>query len=77
MSGVTYSLKSIQNDRFFEKVFIAIYLLSEFLPEICSEEVAEEIFFSYFRFDVWPGIKLQYSKSRPINAKCCLSPEAD
>ena len=30
------------------------YLLSEFLPEICWEEIAEEILF-VFRFDVWPG----------------------
>ena len=26
-------------------------LLSEFLPEICLEEIAEEIFFFIFRFD--------------------------
>ena len=31
-----------------------LYLLSEFLPEICEEEIAEEIFF-VFRFDVWYG----------------------
>ena len=29
-------------------------LLSEFLPETCSEEIAEEILF-VFRFDIWPG----------------------
>ena len=36
ISSGTYSLKSTPNDRFFEKLFVAIfYLLSEFLPEIC------------------------------------------
>ena len=32
------------------------YLLSEFLPEICWEEIAKEILF-VFRFDVWPGTR--------------------
>ena len=32
------------------------YLQSEFLPEICWEEVTREIFFSYFCFDFWPGV---------------------
>ena len=40
----------------FEKLFHGIFvLLSKFLPEICWEEVPEEIF-SYFRLDVWSGI---------------------
>ena len=30
-------------------------ILSGFLPEICWEKVAKEIFFSCFRFYVWPG----------------------
>ena len=55
MSGGTYSLKSTPNDRFLRNFSWQFYLLSEFLPEICWEEVAEEIFFFYFRFDVWPG----------------------
>ena len=33
-----------------------MYLLSEFLPEICWEEIAEEILF-VFRFDVWSGTR--------------------
>ena len=32
------------------------YLLSEFLPEICWEEIAEEILF-VFHFEVWPGAR--------------------
>ena len=32
-----------------------IYLLSEFLPEICWDEV--EIF-SYFGLDIWPGVSI-------------------
>ena len=44
-------------DRFFEKLFMGIfYLLLEFLPEICWEEIAEEIFF-VFCFDVWRGVR--------------------
>ena len=40
----TYSLKSTPNYKFFEKLFIAIFhLLSEFLPEICWEDIAEGI----------------------------------
>ena len=38
----------------FEKLF-QFYFRSKFLPGICSEEVAEEVF-SYFSFHVWPGI---------------------
>ena len=48
ISGRTYSLKSTPNDRFLEKLFMAAFnLLSGFLPEICWEEIAEEIYFSY------------------------------
>ena len=55
ISGGTYSLKSIPNDRFFWRNFSwQFYLLSQFLPEICWEEIAEEILF-VFCFDVWPG----------------------
>ena len=44
MSGGTYSLKPTLNDRFLWVTFHGIfYLLSEFLQEICWEEVAEEI----------------------------------
>ena len=43
INGGTYSLKSTANDRFFEKLFMAIlFLRSEFLPEICWKEIAEE-----------------------------------
>ena len=53
LSDATYSLTSSPNDRFWQ-----IYLLSELLPEICWEEVAEEIF-SYLIFDDWPGMRAQ------------------
>ena len=44
VSGGTYSLKSTPNDRFFEKLFMAILVyFQEFLPEICWQEIAEEI----------------------------------
>ena len=36
-------LKSTPNDRFFEKLFTAVFILAlEFLAEICREEIAEE-----------------------------------
>ena len=39
---------------FWETFLWQFYLLSEFLPEICWEQIAQEILF-VFRFDVWPG----------------------
>ena len=35
---------------------MAILLLSEFLPETCWEEIAEEILFVFY-FDVCPGAR--------------------
>ena len=43
--------KSIPSDRFSGNSLQQFYLLSEFLPEICREEVGKEKF-SYFHFDV-------------------------
>ena len=56
MSDRTYSLTSTPNDRFLRNFSWQFYLLSEFFPEICWEEVAEEIFF-IFRFDALIGIR--------------------
>ena len=53
MSGGTYSLKSTPNDGLFEKLFMAVFIYSQFLPEICWEEIAEDIL-PVFCFDVWP-----------------------
>ena len=46
------------NDRFFEKLFRAVFIYSqEFVPEICwGEKKAEEIIF-VFCFNVWPGAR--------------------
>ena len=56
LSGGTYSLTSTTNDILLRNIFMAIlYLLSEFLPDICWEKIVEEIF-AYFRFHVWFGI---------------------
>ena len=45
ISGGTYYLKSTPNDRFVAKLFKTIfYLLSEFLPKIYCEEIAEDMF---------------------------------
>ena len=52
ISGGTYSLKSTPNDKFFEKPFMAVLIyFSEFLPEICSEVIAEKILYVFY-FDV-------------------------
>ena len=40
--------KSTPNDRFFEKLFMEILLLTEFLPAICWEEITEEILFVFW-----------------------------
>ena len=49
VSGRTYSLTSTLNDRFWETFLWQVNLLSEFLSEICWDEIAEEIvFFPYF-----------------------------
>ena len=57
ISGGTYSLKSTPNDRFFEKLFHGNFIyFSDILPEICWEEIAEEILF-VFCFDAWSGAR--------------------
>ena len=38
----------------FWETFHGNFIYSEFLPEICWEEMAEKILFA-FCFDVWPG----------------------
>ena len=47
--GETYSLTSSTNDRFLS--YFQLYLLSEFISEICWEEIAEEIYF--FHISYW------------------------
>ena len=50
----TYSLKSILNDRFFEKLFMAVSIFSQSFCQISAEEILEGILF-VFCFNVWPG----------------------
>ena len=53
----TYSLKSTPNDRFFWETFDGNFIQhSEFLLEICWEEIGEDMLF-IFCFDVWPGAR--------------------
>ena len=68
VSGGTYSLTSAPNDRFYLETFYGnFYFLSEFLPEICWEEIAEEIFFIII-FDDWPGIRTQaFASNKPTH----------
>ena len=51
INGGTYILKSTPNDRYFEKILMAIIIYSELLPGICLEEITEEILFVFY-FDV-------------------------
>ena len=44
----TYSLKSIPNDRFYEKLFVAILFTLRVFAKNLLREGGEEIFFSYF-----------------------------
>ena len=69
ISGGIYSLKSTPNDRFFEKLFMAIFIwLSEFLPEICWEQIAEEILFVFRLFWclTWDS-NLGFSSNKPTH----------
>ena len=50
INGGTLSTESTLNARFFEKLFMAIYLFT------LREDIAEEITF-VFSFDVWPGAR--------------------
>ena len=54
ISSGNYSLKSTPNDRLLINFSWQFYLLSEFLPEICWEAVAEKYFFFHI---TWPGIR--------------------
>ena len=55
ISGGTYSFKVDSEQQIFWETFHGNFiLLSEFLPEIRWEEIADEILF-VFCFDVWPG----------------------
>ena len=57
MSGaITYTLKSITNNKFFWETFHGNFILrSEYLPEACLEEVNEEVFLILLSSDlvVW------------------------
>ena len=68
------------NDRFFLRNFSwQFYLLSEFMPEICWDEIIEEIIF-VFCFNDWPGTRtlaLRLPTSYPSlnlykSKYCCL-----
>ena len=60
-SGGTYTLKSTPNDRFLRSFFMAgLFALKEFLPDICWEEVAEDVFSYYFH------ILLDYVDFKPL-----------
>ena len=58
ISGGTYSLKSTPNDRFFEKLFIAILFLCirrVFARNLLRENHRRNTF--VFCFDAWPGAR--------------------
>ena len=68
ISGGTYSLKSTANDRFFEKLFMAIsYLLSELLPEICWEENRRRNTFRILFWCLAWGSNPGFSSNKPMH----------
>ena len=64
----TYSLKSTPNDKFFKKLFVAIFIyFSEPLPEICWEEITEKNTFRIlFRCLAW-GLNPGFSSTKPTH----------
>ena len=56
ISGASYSLKSTRYGRFLRTFSWQFYLFSEFLTEICWEEIAAKKLF-VFCFDAWPGTR--------------------
>ena len=57
MSGELLQFQVDSDRQIFEKLFMTIlFLLSEFLPEICWEEVAAEIVLSYFVYLEMPEL---------------------
>ena len=54
ISSGTYRLNRLRTTDFLRNFSWQFYLLSDFLPEICWEEITGEIFF-VFCSDVWPG----------------------
>ena len=57
ISGGTYSLKSIPNDRFFEKLFMAILFTHRVFARNLLRGNRRKNTFSYFCFDDWPGAR--------------------
>ena len=71
--GVTYHLKAIPNDWAFQRLSMAIwFIFRKFLPEICWEKVADEIFFHIFFLMCELGLNrdLTTNKSTPYLLSC-------
>ena len=50
ISGGTYSLTSIPSDRFFEKLFMTIFIYSQSFCRKSAEKKSSKKYFSYFLF---------------------------
>ena len=56
ISGGIYSLNTTPNDRFFEKHFMAVFLIySQSFCQKSAERKSPKKYFFVFCFDVWPG----------------------
>ena len=57
ISGGTYGLKSTPNDKFFEKLFVAILFTQNFFQKSAERKLLKEIdeIIFVFYLDVWPG----------------------
>ena len=65
ISGGTYSLRSTPNDRFFEKLFMAILGILR----VFARNLLEEILF-VFCFDVWPGTRTLPTRPLRLQQHC-------
>ena len=75
MSSGTYSLKSTPNVKFWRNCSRQLNFLSEFLPGICWEEVAEQIFFYisfHWRYLDW-GLNRGTLSTRLRQWQLCLA----
>ena len=59
------NFKVDSEQQIFWETFHGNFIYSEFLPDICWEEIAEEMLF-VFHFDVWPGTRTLTSRPRQL-----------
>ena len=67
MSGRTYNLMSIPNDRFL-RYFHGRFIYSQSFCQKSAERKTPKKYFSYLIFDYWPGIRTQaFASNKPTH----------